>query len=65
MSDVEKYVLSVEEAGRRLGLSRPSAYLAVKHREIPAIRIGRRLLVPVSALDKMLENATTPSGSKN
>ena len=35
-----KYVLTVEEVGRRLGLSRPSAYQAVKRGEIPIIRIG-------------------------
>jgi len=51
-----KYVLTVEEAGRRLGLSRPSAYQAVKRGEIPIIRIGRRILVPVAALDKLLTN---------
>ena len=53
----EKYVLTVPEAGERLGLSRPSAYLAVKRGQIPVIRIGRRLLVPIAALDKMLESA--------
>ena len=52
-----KYVLTVEEAGQRLGLSRPSAYQAVKRGEIPIIRIGRRILVPVAALDKLLANA--------
>lgn len=52
-----KYVLTVEEAGQRLGLSRPSAYQAVKRGEIPIIRIGRRILVPVAALEKLLANA--------
>lgn len=52
-----KYVLTVEEAGQRLGLSRPSAYQAVKRGEIPIIRIGRRILVPVVAFEKLLENA--------
>jgi len=63
MENSQKYVLSVEDAGKRLGLSRPSAYQAVKRGELPVIRIGRRLLVPVAALDKMLESAT-PAGSK-
>lgn len=57
MENSQKYVLSVEDAGKRLGLSRPSAYQAVKRGELPVIRIGRRLLVPVAALEKMLENA--------
>ena len=63
MENAQKYVLSVEYAGKRLGLSRPSAYQAVKRGELPVIRIGRRILVPVVALEKMLEN-TTPASSK-
>lgn len=63
MENAQKYVLSVEDAGKRLGLSRPSAYQAVKRGELPVIRIGRRILVPVVALEKMLEN-TTPASSK-
>jgi excisionase family DNA binding protein len=63
MENAQKYVLSVEDAGKRLGLSRPSAYQAVKRGELPVIRIGRRILVPVVALEKMLEN-TTPANSK-
>jgi len=58
MENSKIYVLSVEAAGKRLGLSRPSAYQAIARGEIPFIRIGRRILVPVAALDKMLENPT-------
>lgn len=61
MSSEEKIVLTVEEAGRLLGLSRPTAYQAAARGEIPSIRIGRRILVPVAALSKLLESAgTTP-----
>lgn len=56
-------VLSVAEAGRRLGLSRPSAYLAAKRGQIPTIKIGRRLLVPKAALEKLLANAGQKSES--
>ena len=64
MGNGEKVVLDVESAGKLLGLSRPSAYQAIKRGEIPYIRIGRRILVPVAALDKMLENAGAPVESK-
>jgi excisionase family DNA binding protein len=47
-------VLTVEEAGEILRLSRCSAYQAVNRGELPAIRIGRRLLVPRQALERML-----------
>jgi len=58
----QRYVLTVEEAGRRLGLSRPLAYQAVNSGQIPSIRIGRRrILVPVAALEKMLESAGSKS----
>jgi len=53
----EKVVLTVEEAAEVLKISRPSAYQAVQRGEIPVIRIGRRILVPVAALDKMLASA--------
>lgn len=45
---------TVEEAGRLLGLSRTAAYQAVWSGQIPSIRIGRRLLVPVAKLNEML-----------
>jgi excisionase family DNA binding protein len=46
--------ISVEEAGRALGISRGLAYRAVHRGEIPTIRIGRRLLVPRIALARLL-----------
>lgn len=39
-------VMTVDEAARRLGISRSSAYEAVRSGELPAIRVGRRLLIP-------------------
>ena len=49
--------MTVEEAAEFLRISRLSAYQAVKKGDIPIIRIGRRILIPVVALEKMLENA--------
>jgi excisionase family DNA binding protein len=46
--------ISVEEAGRRLGVGRNSAYEAAHRGEIPVIKIGKRLLVPRAAFDRML-----------
>lgn len=37
--------MSVEDAGRLLGIGRQSAYQAVRCGEIPAVRIGGRWLV--------------------
>jgi excisionase family DNA binding protein len=57
---VERLTLTVEEAALALGISRASAYEAVRVGEIPSIRIGKRILVPKSALDRMLEHAGEP-----
>ena len=46
--------VTVEEAARILGVGRNAAYQAVAIGTIPSIRIGRRLLVPRAALDRML-----------
>ena len=50
-----RQTLSVEEAARVLGISRNSAYAAAKSGELPALRIGRRYVVPRAALERMLE----------
>jgi excisionase family DNA binding protein len=49
--------MKVEEAGKELGISRNAAYQAARAGEIPTIRIGRRLLVPRVAFERMLESA--------
>lgn len=53
----EILAISVSEARRRLGgLSRQLVYEAVRTGQIPSIRIGRRILIPVSALERLLES---------
>ncbi|MHB8295969.1 MAG: helix-turn-helix domain-containing protein [Acidimicrobiales bacterium] len=55
--------MSVEEAALALGVSRTFAYEAVARGEIQCIRIGRRILVPIAGLNRLLESAgTTGSG---
>ena len=49
--------LTVEETAEILGLSRAFAYEAVSRGEIPSIRIGRRILVPKVALERLLNSA--------
>ncbi len=57
--------ISVPEAGRDLGLSRNSAYAAAARGEIPTIRIGRKLRVPVQALERMLEETKPTDGRRS
>ena len=55
MSD-KSLTISVPEAGQRyFGLSRNAAYAAAERGEIPTIKIGRLLKVPVRAMERMLE----------
>lgn len=42
------------DAGEFLGIRRSSAYKAAREGEIPTIRLGRRLVVPVARLRVML-----------
>jgi excisionase family DNA binding protein len=51
--------LTLEEVARRLGIGRNQAYEAVQAGKIPALRFGRRWLIPRAAFDRLLsgENA--------
>jgi len=51
-----KDTLTVEELSKRIGIGRNTAYEAVKRGEVPSIKIGRRILVPIKALNNWLEN---------
>jgi excisionase family DNA binding protein len=47
-------VLTVEEAAGVLRLGRNTVYEAIRRKSLPAIRVGRRILVPKSALQRWL-----------
>jgi excisionase family DNA binding protein len=51
----ERETYSVEEAGAVVGIGRSAAYQAVKSGELPSVKIGKRLLVPKRALERLLE----------
>jgi len=62
MSEEAPLTLSVPEAGKKyFGLSRNGAYDAVKRGELPVIKIGRLLRVPIRALEAMLDRASEPA----
>ncbi|MDX6286045.1 MAG: hypothetical protein QOG53_1530 [Frankiales bacterium] len=52
-----RLAISVEEAGKALGISRASAYQAAHAGDLPTVKIGHRILVPVAALERMLTGA--------
>jgi excisionase family DNA binding protein len=59
---MEKKTLSIIEAGRALGIGRSAAYEAAKSGQLPTIRIGRRLLVPVPLFERLLDSSASPAG---
>ena len=54
---IERQTLTVEEAARLLGISRSSAYEAVRRGELPTVKIGRRYVVPRVALERLLDQS--------
>ena len=57
----ERLVWSIEEAGRRLGISRAHAYQLVARGDLPHLRLGRRLVVPKRALESLLASVESAS----
>jgi hypothetical protein len=59
VTDQTPQTLSVPEAGKRyFGLSRNASYAAAQRGQLPIIRIGRLLRVPVRAMERMLDQAS-------
>jgi hypothetical protein len=62
MENEGRKTISVPEAGKRyFELGKNASYEAARRGELPVIKIGGRLRVPVIALERMLSEA----GSKN
>jgi len=47
----------VGRSAKVLGIGKNQAYEAARRGEIPVIKIGRRILVPVAALEKKLQGS--------
>ena len=47
--------VTVPEAAKMLGISRNFAYQLVREGKLPSVRFGKRILIPIAALEKMLE----------
>tara|TARA_Y100000588_G_scaffold103673_1_gene113027 strand:+ start:1951 stop:2136 length:186 start_codon:yes stop_codon:yes gene_type:complete len=57
MKNNESKTLTVEEAAKVLGIGRQKAYELAREGKLPVLRLGKRILVPRIALDRMLERA--------
>ena len=58
-TDHQTLTISVPEAARLLGINRMLAYSLARKGEIPAVRLGHRIVVPRAALERMLAEAGT------
>ena len=54
---VERKTLDVPVAGAILGVGRNKSYELARQGIIPTIRLGRRLVVPIAALERLLSGS--------
>lgn len=51
---MEKTTMSVQEMSLKLGISLPKAYDLVHTPGFPAIRVGKRILIPIDAFQEWM-----------
>jgi Helix-turn-helix domain len=62
MKEDTPLTITIPEAGRKyFGLCRNASYAAARRGEIPTVKIGRLLRVPVRGLERMLDRASEPA----
>jgi len=54
---LEAATLKIEEAAQLLGIGRQTAYDLARQGKLPVLRLGKRLVVPKVALERMLADA--------
>lgn len=53
----DRLTLTVEEVAALLGISRALGYELVARGELPSLRLGRRIVVPRRALERLVDEA--------
>ncbi len=54
--ELDRLTLTVEDAGKLLGISRAPAYEMSRTGLLPTVRFGNRIVVPKKAIETMLEH---------
>ena len=54
-------VLSVEEAARTIGLKPPTIRAWIGARKIASVHLGRRVMIPIEAIDDLLKRGFIPA----
>ena len=64
-TDAPRVAYSVEEVAAILGISLSCAYDCIRRGELPSVRLGRRIVIPVAALTALLDQTTSrPSNAR-
>jgi excisionase family DNA binding protein len=50
----ERLTMTVDEVAAALGVSRGTAYEAVRSGQVPSIKVGRRVLIPCERFERWL-----------
>lgn len=58
----DQLAVSIDEAARLLGVSRDLAYDLVRRGELPAVRLGRRIVVARRSLELLLDGDGVSAG---
>ncbi|MEV4260578.1 helix-turn-helix domain-containing protein [Kribbella sp. NPDC049584] len=58
-TDFKRQWLTIAEVATELGMAEMTLYRAIAAGAFPAVRIGRRLIIPARVLDQMAEAAVT------
>lgn len=61
---MERRTYTVTEAAAVLGISRTSAYERVRAGELPALRLGRRIVITRTVVDAMLSDVSALGGGQ-
>jgi excisionase family DNA binding protein len=54
MSETQDRLMSVEESSRRLSVSTFSTRRLIKAKQLRAVRVGKRVLVPESEIERVI-----------
>ena len=57
-ASLERRALSINEAAETCGLSRATLYRLIADGSLATLKVGARRLVPISAIDALLNGAT-------
>ncbi len=61
----ERLVFTVPEVAKRIGVNKAAVYELAKTEHFPAIKIGRRIVIPKAALESWLETEAWKGHAEN